>query len=131
MTWGDPNEAVRKWQAEADRLEDERAAAKADMKREQERHERSAARASAREEIAALEQRLAAVEQQLANFDQLAQAVATFGDAVDGKLAELQQLLSRHAELRQAEPSPSKGFQFAREKSTEVLDLPNFIRKMN
>ena len=131
MTWGNPDDPVRRWRAEADRLEDERRRAKEQMRREQERHERDVARAGAREEIAALKQRLAAVEQQLVGFNELASATAAFGDAVDGKLRKLEELLTRHAELRRAESPQPKGFQgFAREKSSaEVLDLPDFIRK--
>jgi len=133
MIWGNPDDPVKLWRIDADRREQERAQAKEQMKREREHHERDVAQASAREEIAELKQRLAAVEQQVASFDELAQAVATFGAAVDNKLAELQRLLTRHAELRQAESPQPKGFQgFAREKGdTEVLDLPDFIRKMH
>jgi chromosome segregation ATPase len=125
--------SVDRWRMEMDELGQDRAKAKAQMRREQERRECDVAQASAREEIAELKQRLAAVEQQVASFDELAQAVATFGAAVDNKLVELQRLLTRHAELRQAESPQPKGFQgFAREKGdTEVLDLPDFIRKMH
>ena len=134
MTWGIDDD-VKRWRADADRRERERIETKAQMRREQEQHERDVARAGAHEEIAALKQRLAAVEQQLALIDQLAQAIATFSQAVDGKLAELQQLLTRRAELlHQLDPPPPKGFQgFAREKSAEALDLPpGFLtRKMN
>jgi chromosome segregation ATPase len=130
MTWGIDDD-VKRWRADADRREQARTETKAQMRREQEQHECDVARAGAYEEIAALKQRLAAVEQQLASVDELARAIATFGQAVDGKLAELQQLLTRHAELRQADPTRPKGFQgFARERIDEVLDLPaNFIRK--
>jgi hypothetical protein len=130
MTWGIDDD-VKRWRADADRRERERIETKAQMRREQEQHERDVARAGAYEEIAALKQRLVAVEQQLASVDELARAVATFGAAVDNKLAELQQLLSRHAELRRPDPQNQKGFQgFARERVDDVLDLPaNFIRK--
>jgi len=134
MTWGIDDD-VKRWRADADRRERERIETKAQMRREQEQHERDVARAGAYEEIAALKQRLAAVEQQLASVDELARAVATFGQAVDTKLADLQQLLTRRAELlHQPDAPPSKGFQgFAREKSAEVVDLPpDFLtRKMN
>jgi chromosome segregation ATPase len=130
MTWGRDDE-VKRWRADADRREQEHTQAREQARREQERHERDVARADAQEEIAALKQRLAAVEQQLMDFNELARAVATFGDAVDGKLNNLEALLTRHAELRPAD-SP-KGFQgFARERSdTEIVDLPDFIRKMH
>jgi hypothetical protein len=125
--------AMDKWRMDAAQREEGRVQTKEEMKREQERHERSLARAGAREEIAKLEQRLAAVEQQLANFNELANATVAFSTAVDSKLAELQQLLTRHAELRPAESPQPKGFGgFAREKSNdEVVDLPDFVRKMN
>lgn len=128
--WG-ADDDVKRWRAEADRLEDERVRGREQQQREQERHERDVAQAGAREEIAALKQRLAAVEQQLVLFDKLAQAVHTFSDAVDSKFAELQQLLTRRAKLlHQSDPPAPKGFQgFAREKSAEILDLPDFIRK--
>jgi hypothetical protein len=132
MSWGNMDDPVKAWRADSDRREQEFAQAREQQKREQERHERDVAQAGAREEIAALKQRLTVVEQQLAGFDELAQAVATFGDAVDGKLRKLEELLTRHAELRQPEPRQPKGFQgFARERSAEILDLPDFIRKMN
>ena len=125
---------MRRWREDADRREAERLEAKAQMRREQERRERSVARAGAREEIAELKQRLAEVEAQLAGFHELANATVSFSAAVDAKLAELQQLLTRHAELRQVESPQPKGFQgFAREKSdAEVVDLPEFlVRKMH
>jgi chromosome segregation ATPase len=133
MSWGNVDDPVKAWRADADRREQQYAEAREQHKRKQERHERNVARAGAREEIAALEQRLAAVEQQLVGFNELAQAVVTFSDAVDSKLSKLEQLLTRHAELRQADSRQPKGFQgFAREKSdVEPMDLPDFIRKMH
>jgi hypothetical protein len=133
MNWGNVDDPVKRWRADADRREQEHAQARQQLKREQASHERNVGRAGAREEIAELKQRLAAVEQQLVGLNELAQAVATFGDAVDGKLSKLEQLLTRHAELRQADSCQPKGFQgFAREKSDgEVVDLPDFIRKMH
>ena len=133
----DSLDALDKWRMEAHRLDQERIEAKEQMRREDERRERDVARAAARagahEEIAALKERLAAVEQQLAAHDELARAVVTFSDAVDAKLAELQQLLTRRAELREADSRQSKTFAgFAREKGAgEILDLPDFIRKMH
>jgi hypothetical protein len=133
MSWGNPDDPVKLWRAQADRLERERAEAKERMRRSEERRERDVARVSAHAEIAALKERLAAAEQQLEGFNEFVQAVATFGDAASNKLAKLEELLTRHAELREAESRQSKGFQgFAREKSdTEVVDLPDFIRKMH
>src|SRR5262249_27743282 len=130
MNWGNPDDPVNRWRMDSDRRDQERVEAKAQMRREEERRERDVARAGAREEIAELKHRLAEVEAQLAGFHELANATVSFSAAVDAKLAELQRLLTRHAELRQAEPQP-KGFQgFAREKSdAEVLDLPDLIRK--
>jgi chromosome segregation ATPase len=132
MMWGNTDDPVKAWRADSDRREQEFAQAREQSKRQQEQHER-VARAGASEEIAALKQRLAAVEQQLAGFDELAQAVANFGDAVDGKLRKLEELLTRHAELRQPEPRQPKGFQgFAREKiDTELLDLPEFLTRIH
>jgi chromosome segregation ATPase len=129
MMWGNTDDPVKAWRADSDRREQEFAQAREQSKRQQEQHERDVARAGASEEIAALKQRLAAVEQQLAGFDELAQAVATFGDAVDGKLRKLEELLTRHAELRQVDSRQSKGFQFARVPATllaradEVIEL--------
>src|SRR5262249_33016637 len=125
--------SVDRWRMEMDQLEQERAQARDQSKREQERHERNVARAGAYEEIAALKQRLAAAEEQLAGFNELGQAITTFGDAVESKLSKLEYLMTRHAELRQPDSHQPKGFQgFAREKGdTEVLDLPDFIRKMH
>jgi hypothetical protein len=102
MMWGNADDPVKLWRIDANRREQEYAEAREQQKRKHERHERNVARAGAREEIAALEQRLAAVEQQLVGFNEVANATA-------------------------------KGFQgFARETSnTEVLDLPDFIRKMH
>jgi len=133
MMWGNADDPVKLWRIDANRREQEYAEAREQQKREHERHERNVARAGAREEIAALEQRLAAVEQQLVGFNELANATAAFGDAVDGKLRKLEELLTRHAELGQPDSRQPKGFQgFVREKSnTEVLDLPDFIRKMH
>jgi hypothetical protein len=122
------------WRDYQDRRQEERDQAKAEMRAEQERRECNIAEAGAHAQIAELKQRLEAVERQLASFDELASAVATFGTAVDSKLAELQQLLTRHSELRQAELPEAKraAFQFAREKSDgEIVDLPDFIRKMH
>jgi hypothetical protein len=133
MTWGADDE-VKRWRADADALAEQHTRLREQARREQEQHERDVARAGACEEIAVLKQRLEAVEQQLVDFSELARAVATFGDAVDGKLSKLEQLLTRHAELRQTESHQPKGFQgFARERGDgEVTDLPDFLaRKMN
>jgi hypothetical protein len=136
MIWGNADDPVKRWRKEADQAEQERIAAKEQMRREEERRARDVARAVARagahEEIAALKDRVTAIEEHLKGLDELARAVTTFSNAVSDKLGELERLLTRHAELREADSRQSKGFQFAREKSdAEPLDLPDFIRKMH
>jgi hypothetical protein len=131
MIWGDVDDPVKRWRAQADRAEQEHLEEKRRMQREQERRERDIARASASAEISALDARLTAIESQLEGLNELARAVVTFSDAVNAKLAKLEELLARHAELREADSRQStKSFEgFAREKSGEIVDLPEFLAR--
>jgi predicted nucleic acid-binding Zn-ribbon protein len=56
--------ALDRWRYDMDRLEHERAQARQQVKQEQERHERSLARAGTREEIAALRAELATLREE-------------------------------------------------------------------
>jgi chromosome segregation ATPase len=140
MMWGDANDPVKAWRIDADRREQQYAEARAQQKREQERYERQIARASAREEIAALRAELAELRGEFESLNHTladtmnatARAFATLADERREQHATLAELKTVVAKLGASPEAKRAAFQFAREKSdAEVVDLPDFIRKMN
>ena len=111
---------------------------RAQLKHEQERHERSLARAGAREEIAALRAELATLRTEHESLcrtlaDTMNAAASAFGTLAAERReqrAEFDDLKVAVAKLSSTEPhGRSADFKFAREKDggAEVVDLPNFL----
>jgi septation ring formation regulator EzrA len=139
-TWGNPDDPVRRWREDADRLEQEHTRLREQERRERERHERAVANAGASEKIAALEQRLATVEQQLEkqfeSFNELVRGNGEFSNTVVQALDRLNELVTqlngKMGGLDKLGTSPEAkraSFQFAREKSGEVVDLSEFLTR--
>lgn len=132
MTWGNTDDPVKRWRVEMDRLEQERAEAKTQMQREQERHERSLARAGAHAEIAELRADLATLYNTLSDtMTATGEALRTLGDEARARREEIADLKLQIARLS-ASPEAKRAFQFGREKGDgEVVDLPDFMRKVH
>ena len=130
--------ALDRWRMEMDQLEQERARSRGQSKREQERHERSLARAGAREEIAALRAELATLRAEHESLcrtlsETMGATASAFGTLADERReqhAAIDDLKLQIARLGASPEAKRAAFQFAREKSdTEIIDLPDFIRK--
>jgi uncharacterized coiled-coil protein SlyX len=123
LTFEDPVEA---WKREGTEIEQRRAEAKAELRREEGDNARVL---SALGRIAALEQRIAELEASLAQSDEtmreLARGAADFGAAVDGGLARMEtklaELSGKLTELRSLDDV----------RRGTVLDLPDFRRRVN
>jgi len=128
MMWGNADDPVKRWRAEMDQLEQERAEAKAQMRRQEERHERSLARAGAREEIAELRGDLATLYDTLRDvITATSDTLRTLGDEARTQRTAIDDLRLQVAKLS-ATPEAKRAFQFAREKGAgEIVDLPEFL----
>ena len=133
MTWGNTDDPVKRWRVEMDRLEQERAEAKTQMQREQERHERSLARAGAREEIAELRSDLATLYNTLRDvITATSDTLRTLGDEARTQHTAIDDLKLQVARLSASPEAKRAAFQFAREKEgAEIVEVPSFLpRKM-
>jgi len=130
--------ALDRWRYDMDKLEQERAQARQQSKREQERHERQIARAGAIEQIAALRAELATLRAEHESLcrtlsDTMSATASAFGTLADERReqrTEFDDLRVAVAKLSSTEPhGRSADFKFAREKDggAEVVDLPNFL----
>jgi chromosome segregation ATPase len=135
MTWGNADDPVKRWRAEMDQLEQERAEAKAQMRRQEERHERSLARAGAREEIVELRGELATLYDTLRDvITATSDTLRTLGDEARTQRTAIDDLKLAVARLSATPEAKKAAFQFAREKGGgEVVDLPDFLasRRVN
>jgi hypothetical protein len=115
---------VQKWAREADEADARRAAAKAELRREEGDNARAL---TAIERITALEQRIAELEQSVATSDamsrELAQGTVTFSQAVNQGLArmdvKLAELSGKLTEMRCLEDA----------RRGQIIDLPDFRRR--
>ena len=128
--------ALDRWRMEMDQLEQERARSRGQSKREQERHERSLARAGAREEIAALRAELATLRAEHESLcrtlsDALTATSDTFRTLDDMARAQREEIADVKLAIARISPAEAKrAFQFAREKSDgDVGDLPDLVYK--
>ena len=136
MNWGNVDDPVKRWRADADRREQEHAQAREQLKREQASHERNVARASAREEIAALRAELAELRGEFESLnrtlaDTMNATASAFGALADERREQHAAIADLKAAVAGVGASPlakRTAFQFARERSdVEPLDLPNFL----
>lgn len=145
-SWDDPNEPLVKWRREAEKFEEERAAAKAALRRQQKQDV-----VTLEDRLSSLEDRLSALEQAVAEISPLANGVVEFSNAATKRLANIEGLLDalerklhvsierRYGEIQGRldaiapdARSRSKEYRFANEKDDaversagEVVDLPN------
>ena len=145
MTWG-ADDDVKRWRADADRRERGYAEAREQARREELEAERVSApdwsQIDARIAAALAEQRreiMGTIELVVAGGDEIVRAL----DGLERKCTKLEGLINKLSSLyervrglyeheRARVHEPEKRFQgFAREKSDEVVDLPDFIRKMH
>ena len=142
MIWGDPNDPTRKWKEDADRAEEERRAAKRELRRSEEHNTVAHLRADMQHEIANLrtemnrlhELQLAAVGQAL---DEISNKICERAEkAVDKIESELRILTERRfgeamGRLDAIAPDARgnarlKDFKFSNERDEGgVIDLPN------
>jgi hypothetical protein len=125
--------SLDRWRMEMDRLDQERAQAKEQMRREEERHVRSLARAGAREEIAELRADLATLYATLRDvINATSETLSTLANEARARREEIADLKLAVAKLGASPEAKKAAFQFAHEKGAdEVVDLPHFIRKMH
>ena len=132
MIWGDDADPVKRWRAEMDQLDRERTEAKEQMKRSEECRERDVARAGACEEISELRDNVKTLFDLLRDItDATNQTFTTLANEASARREDIADLKLQIARLS-ASPEAKRAFQFAREKSDgEIVDLPDFIRKMH
>src|SRR5215471_16187278 len=138
MSWGDPNEAVRKWVADAERQEAERRAAKRDLRRSEEHDTVAHLRADMQHEIANLRAEMQHQREFLLNA--VGQALGEISnkmcDRAEASIAKLENEIARKfgetmGRLDALAPdvrSRSKRYEFANERGDEqkaIIDLPN------
>jgi hypothetical protein len=100
----EPEDALAVWKRQGEAIERERAAAKTALRAEERATERACSTAWWSAIEAHIDQRIAAAllerEHELV---ELARGITAFANATEAKLAELEKLLTRHAELRSLE----------------------------
>jgi hypothetical protein len=140
MTWG-RSEAEQQWVDDAERQEEERAAAKRELRR-LDPTVVDQLRAELQREIAALRSEMA--EQKELIFDAVGQALGEISnkicDRFEASINKLEgdvrrsfgEAMGRIDALGSGAPLRStKDFRFANERANDVVDLPNPLRKMN
>ena len=142
-SWGDPNDPVRKWAADAERAEEVRRAAKRELRRGDEHNDVAYLRADMKHEIASLR---AEMEVQ---FEATGTALGQYGeklcDHLEKAIRELENKVFNEISRKFGEamgrlealagaPTRSqstKDFRFANERADDVVDLPNpLVRKV-
>jgi len=133
--WGDPNDPVRKWKEDADRQEEERRAAKRELRQCEEHNMVAHLRADMEHEIAALRSELDA--QKTLILDAVGQALGDISNKMcerfEASINKLEgdvrrsfgEAMGRIDALAPDVRSRAKDFKFSNERDDGVVDLPN------
>ena len=133
--WGDPNDPVRKWKEDADRQEEERRAAKRELRQCEEHNMVAHLRADMEHEIAALRSELDA--QKTLILDAVGQALGDISNKMcerfEASINKLEgdvrrsfgEAMGRIDALAPDVRSRAKDFKFSNERDDYVVDLPN------
>jgi len=133
--WGDPNDPVRKWKEDADRQEEERRAAKRELRQCEEHNMVAHLRADMEHEIAALRSELDA--QKTLILDAVGQALGDISNKMcerfEASINKLEgdvrrsfgEAMGRSDALAPDVRSRAKDFKFSNERDDGVVDLPN------
>jgi hypothetical protein len=137
-TWGDPNEAVRKWAADAERQEAARRAAKRDLRRSEEHDTVAHLRAEIANLCAEMQHQreflLAAVGQALGEIsNKMCGQFEAMINKLEGDVRrQFGEAMGRIDALAPDVRSRSKEYKFANERDEEkgIVDLPNPLRPL-
>ena len=133
--WGDPNDPVRKWKEDADRQEEERRAAKRELRQCEEHNMVAHLRADMEHEIAALRSELDA--QKTLILDAVGQALGDisnkmcerFEASINKREGDVRrsfgEAMGRIDALAPDVRSRAKDFKFSNERDDGFVDLPN------